>query len=733
MTNSHTPDTKRDFFVSCAKGLEPLLQDELQACGITSMRQTVAGLYFSGSLESAYRLCVFSRLANRVICLIASGPARDADEVYQLVRTLDWRQHMRHDQTLAVRSSGTTAQLNHTRFTAQKVKDAVVDQFLEAGEPRPSVSRDEPDLLIHAVLRTGDLILGIDLVGNSLHRRHYRQEQGVAPLKETLAAAVLIRAGWPEQMKDPAPLLYDPLCGSGTLLIEAMLMGLDIAPGLLREKKLSGWLQHQDERMQAILTEAEQRREAGRSWPGRALGCDIERDSLQKARRNAERAGLYDQIDFEYTPLDKARAPEGTSLLICNPPYAERLGDEPEALALYQELGQLLRQQPPGTRAAVLTARPEWGRLLGVHSHRQYALFNGAIPVTLLCFQISDETIYRQQRSSDTLPQPGRIDPASLDSGARMLANRLRKNLKNVGRWARQQGHECYRLYDADMPEYAFAIDLYGSQVHMQEYRAPSTVSEENASLRRRQAIEAVMAVLELPADAISLKMRQRQRGKDQYESLSRDGENLVVHEGPARLKVNLWRYLDTGLFLDHRPTRRYIGEHARGKRFLNLFCYTGAATVQAALGGARESLSIDLSNTYLDWARENLALNDIDGKQHRLLRADCLAYLEKAASSGRESFDLIFLDPPTFSNSKSTEQTLDIQRDHAELIEQCMKLLTPEGLLIFSTNRRRFQLDESVRNLYHTEDFSRASIDRDFARNPDIHQAWLIRHRSKD
>jgi 23S rRNA (guanine2445-N2)-methyltransferase / 23S rRNA (guanine2069-N7)-methyltransferase len=320
---------------------------------------------------------------------------------------------------------------------------------------------------------------------------------------------------------------------------------------------------------------------------------------------------------------------------------------------------------------------------------------------------------------------------AALDEGGVMLANRLRKNLKHIGRWAQQKGIECYRLYDADMPEYSFAIDVYNDEkqvirVHMQEYKAPASISEADAAQRRKQAVVAVQNVMELPGDKVAIKVRERQKGKQQYQPTERDGEDIIVNEGDARLIVNLEKYLDTGLFLDHRPMRRYVNEIAHGKDVLNLFCYTGSVTVQAALGGARHTVSVDLSRTYINWARRNLELNGLDLYQNELVELDCITYLQKY----RDKFDLIFLDPPTFSNSKSTDNVLDIQRDHALLIDLCMKRLNAGGLLIFSNNMRRFKMDDTVAEQFDVQDYSAQSLDKDFERNTRIHQTWLIRAR---
>ncbi len=320
------------------------------------------------------------------------------------------------------------------------------------------------------------------------------------------------------------------------------------------------------------------------------------------------------------------------------------------------------------------------------------------------------------------------------------LSNRLQKNLRVLGKWAQQQGVSCYRLYDADLPEFAFAVDIYDDRVHIAEYQAPAKIDPAKVEARREGMLRALHEVLGVPAHTLSIKSRERQRGTKQYEQEDNLGKFFTVREGKAKLYVNLTDYLDTGLFLDHRAIRRFIFERAAGKRFLNLFCYTGSATVHAALGGAASSLSIDLSNTYLEWARRNFQENRVGGKRHRLKRADCVGFLETPVDRRPPSlddeeaeekgvFDLIFLDPPTFSNSKKTDNVLDIQRDHAKLITGCMARLASGGLLIFSNNFRGFRLDAAIQARYKVTDFSKQSLDRDFQSNPKIHQTWLIEH----
>ncbi len=303
-----------------------------------------------------------------------------------------------------------------------------------------------------------------------------------------------------------------------------------------------------------------------------------------------------------------------------------------------------------------------------------------------------------------------------------MFANRLRKNLKRLGKWARKNRISCYRLYDADMPEYAVAIDIYGDWVHLQEYKPPASIDEEAARTRLEDILEVLPDVLGVRRERIVVKVRQRQKGTDQYRKQGREGEFLEVSEGSAKLLVNLTDYLDSGLFLDHRPVRQMIAEKSQGKRFLNLFAYTATATVHAALGGATTT-SVDMSNTYLEWARRNLELNGFSGEQHRLVQADCGEWLKQAAGE----FDLIFIDPPTFSNSKRMDDTFDVQRDHVALLKAATRLLAEGGEMIFSTNYRRFKFDFEAFPEMQIRDITTASIPEDFKRNRRIHQCYVL------
>ncbi len=719
-----------ELVLTCPKSLEGLLAEEAAGLGLTGVREQVAAVQGQGDLETAYRLCLWSRLANRVLLVLGRFPVDNPEELYQGVQAVDWQDHLLPNGSLAVEFSGRGAGIDNTHFGALKVKDAIVDQLRRLSGQRPSVDKLNPDLRVHLRLDRGEAVLSLDLSGHSLHQRGYRLQQGAAPLKENLAAAILIRAGWP-RIAAAGGALADPMCGVGTFLVEAGMMAADIAPNLRREHwGFSNWLGHVPALWKKLHAQAEERAAAGLARPPLWIrGYEADPRLIQPARNNIERAGLEGWIRVyqgELATFEPRPDRSQTGLVVCNPPYGERLGDEASLLYLYQHLGERLRQACLNWEAAIFTGAPELGKRMGLRSHKQYALWNGALPCKLLLFRVRPEQFVLAERGAEggAGQQPG-SEPARLSEGGQMFANRLQKNLKQLGKWARREGVQCYRLYDADMPEYALAVDIYGDWVHVQEYAPPRSIDPEKAQSRLLDALAAIPAALGVPSDKVVVKRRERQTGTRQYERQGSEGRFMEVQEGGVRLLVNLTDYLDTGLFLDHRPLRLRIQREAAGKRFLNLFCYTATATVHAAKGGARSTTSVDLSKTYLDWARRNLALNGFSEKQ-RLVQSDVLAWLAEE----RGEFDLIFIDPPTFSNSKRMEGVFDVQRDHVRLLDLAMAHLAPGGVLYFSNNFRKFQLDPALAERYAVEEISGATLDPDFARNPKIHRAWRLQAR---
>jgi 23S rRNA (guanine2445-N2)-methyltransferase / 23S rRNA (guanine2069-N7)-methyltransferase len=724
-----------ELFLTCPKGLDGLLLDEAQALGLEQARAQVSAIRGQGTLETAYRLCLWSRLANRVLLVLSRFTVTNADTLYEGVAAIDWSEHLEPSGTLAVEFSGKGSGIDNTHFGALKVKDAIVDGLRRLSGQRPSIDKVRPDVRIHVHLDRGEATVSLDLSGHSLHQRGYRLQQGAAPLKENLAAAILIRAGWP-QLAAQGGALADPMCGVGTFLVEAGLMAADIAPNLKREHwGFSNWLGHIPAVWNRLIDEAEDRAVAGLARPPLWIrGYEADPRLIQPARNNIERAGLSDWIKVyqgEVASFEPRPDKNQTGLVICNPPYGERLGDEASLLYLYQNLGERLRMSCLNWRAGVFTGAPDLGKRMGIRSHKQYAFWNGALPCKLLMFDVEPRQFVTGERSSQVSQSrdetQAAAEPAKLSEGGQMFANRLQKNLKQLAKWARKENIECYRVYDADMPEYAVAVDLYRDWVHVQEYAPPRTIDPEKAQSRLLDALAAIPKALNVDPARVVVKRRERQSGKKQYERQAAQGHFMEVTEGGVKLLVNLTDYLDTGLFLDHRPLRLRIQQEAAGKRFLNLFCYTATATVHAAVGGARNTTSVDMSRTYLDWGRRNLALNGFSDK-HRLEQANVMEWLE----NNRGEYDLIFIDPPTFSNSKRMEGVFDVQRDHGLLIDMAMARLARGGFLYFSNNFRKFELDPSLVSRYQVEEVTRDTLDPDFARNNKIHRAWRISAKPK-
>lgn len=730
--------------------MESLLADELRGLGAADVVETRAGVRFSGDLRSAYAACLWSRLANRVLLPVAHFAAPSPEELYERVREIDWAGHVKADGTLAVDFSSSGSVITHTRYGAQKTKDAIVDGFREATGVRPSVDLEHPDVRVNVYLRKDEATVSIDLSGASLHRRGYREPglQVAAPLKENLAAAVLIRAGWPAVAAQGGSLV-DVMCGSGTLLIEGAWMAGDVAPGLLRELfGFTHWSGH-DARMWAELTaEARERAGAGLRRLPAVFGSDHDPSAVAIACAAVGRAGLAELVTIEVRDLsesDPARLGDPRpGLVVANPPYGERLSEAKALEPLYAQLGAVLRERFVGWKAAVFTANPDLAKRLALRAHHMYTLYNGALEAKVLDFDIAPESFMRER----TVPP---------SPGARMFRNRLEKDLKHFGRWARRGGITCYRIYDADLPDYAVAVDVYevddgapdvrGRWAHVAEYEAPPTIDPKKAAARLAEATAVIPVVLEVPQDRVIVKVRRRQRKSSQYERLGGAGAMMEVREGDARYLVDLVDYVDTGLFLDQRVTRRLISEFAAGVSFLNLFGYTGTASVAAGLGGATATTTVDMSKTYLDWARRNMVANRLTGPKHTYVQADALQWLKDpgrglvGSSGGQEPhwvrargggqprrYGLIFLDPPTFSTSKRMAGTLDVQRDHVLLIRSAAALLDSGGVLLFSANLRTFKLDAQALSDLKVRDITRSTLPKDFERNPKIHSIFEIR-----
>ena len=718
------------FLATCPAGVGVYLAQELEGLGAQQIVERPVGVSFEGGVGLGYRACLWSRMANRIILQLGAAPASSGDELYEATRGIDWTAHLGANGSLLVDFAGRSADIRNAQFGAQRIKDAIVDQFREKGLGRPSVDLKQPDVRVSARLSKGRLILGIDLSGESLHRRGYRLDGGVAPLRENIAAAALWAAGWPERSQRGEALL-DPMCGSATLLLEGALMALDRAPGLSRQRfGFHGWVGYDEDQWRAVRSDAEERAVAVPANHLEIRGYDGDMQAVRRCQDNIGRLGLEDIVRIRCKDLAMVSRPTHRDLsrgvLVTNPPWGERMGQRDALPHLYNALGERMSEEFDNWLAVVLTSDLSLGKALGLRANKRHRFHNGRLDLHCLQFQLGAENRFRTlQQEAERGSEGQSTVPRVLSQGGQMVANRLRKNLKRLTPWLRREDVTCYRVYDADIPEYAAAIDVYEGRLHIAEYAAPKEIPEQKAAERFAQLVEGAREVFEVgAAGEIAVKQRLRQKGRDQYQRLETTRERIVVREGRVKALVNLHDYLDTGLFLDHRPLRAWLGRDASGGHFLNLFSYTGVATLHAALGGATTSTSIDSSATYLEWFKANLALNGLSDRQHRGVRADVRDWL----SEETRTYDLIMVDPPSFSNSKG-QADFDVQRDHFSLLELAMARLSDGGVLYFSTNHRKFVLDPAVQQTWQVQDVTQGSIPEDFSRNHRIHACWRLTH----
>jgi 23S rRNA (guanine2445-N2)-methyltransferase / 23S rRNA (guanine2069-N7)-methyltransferase len=694
-----------EFLVTAAKGLDELLLEELSSiCPNSQLKSKPGQVVMFADLEDAYKVCLWSRLANRVLLKLTDGPVAKAEDLYTIADQVNWPTHFTTKQTFVVDFNGTNQQINNTQFGALKIKDAIVDQFTTFFDERPSISKLSPDLRIHARLWRDNLSIYLDLSGRSLHQRHYRVKTGLAPVKEHIACAMLIRSGWSKEQELP---LIDPMCGAGTIVIEAALMAANIAPGLKREYwGFTHWQQHEDAVWQSMLLEAKQQIKAPSSL---IYANDLDLGVLALAKENAHNADVFQLIQFSHKDVNNFHV-SGTQpgFIVSNPPYGERLSDTASLFPLFQQWGAWLKQNFKNWHLSLLTSNRDLLRQMKLNAKKEYQLMNGKLECQLVNYVLDEQNC--QEREVKLIQND--------------FVNRLNKNLVRSKKWLKSQNIDCYRLYDADLPEYNVAIDCYADWLVVQEYAAPKNVPEHVAKRRLHEIVAALPQVTQIEPDHIVLKVREQQKGKNQYQKVAQTRQTIQVLENGALFLVNLKDYLDTGLFLDHRITRQLVQQQAKGKDVLNLFAYTGSVSVFAALGGAKSVTTVDMSNTYIEWAKDNFHLNKLKGAYH-FEQADCLTWLRQH----KQKYDLIFIDPPSFSNSKRMDSTWDVQRDYLDLIKDALTCLNTKGNIFFSNNLRQFKLDETSINQLGLKvtDLTKQTIPEDFQRNPKIHHCWLL------
>ncbi len=746
-----------EFFATCTRGLEKVLGDELRAAGVHCVRPLSAGVTFHGNVEDAYTALMWSRVASRILLNVQRIDAHDSDALYEGVKSIAWEEHIGTGSTIAIDAHGTNDNLRDTRFIALRTKDAICDRLREVYGERPDIDARRPDVRINLGLRGSKATVSIDLGGWSLEHRGYESasKPAGAPIRENLAAGMLLLAGWDKRAQDGAPLL-NPYCGPGTLAIEAAMIAGDIAPQLYRSQwGFERWLGHDELAWQRVLNRADDRAEAAAELEHPPIyAWDADDDALRYARACAKSAGVASVIEFSSEPPTFLAVGNvatgcqdgeavGAGLIACNLTGDGRFASLAQMPALYAQLATSVRTNPGVDALAALAADSYIDASLGLPLAAHVDVRNGASEASVRIYDVN----MASNADGTPVPAPVFVEVAGKkinvsDAAVEQFVARLSKVYKARRKWAKQNKVSAYRIYDADLPDYNMAIDLYCGAgpdegkmlVHVAEYAAPKKIDPVKAARRMTDALAVIPAVLGVDASDVFAKQRLRAKGGSQYARKPREaayeGRKLITQEYGLLFEVDLGDRLDTGLFLDHRETRKLIYQLAAGKVFLNLFAYTGTASVYAAAGGAKYTTTVDMSNTYQEWTRRNFELNDLVDSHMELERADVLSWVKDQRHS-KNRWDLIFVDPPTFSNStKMGRRTWDVQADHAELLINVSRLLTRTGAIVFSCNLRDFKpdVDKLKKAGVVINEITERTIPEDFERNKKIHHCYVLR-----
>ena len=716
-----------ELLAACAFGLEAIVRRELEGLGIEAKIDGPGKVAFDGDWETIAKANLWLRCADRVLIRIARFPAPDFDALFDTTRDLNWADWIPADGEFPVTGQSIGSALTSVPAIQRSVKRAVVES-LRTGHRCEGLSETGPTFRLHTSLLKDVATITLDTTGRSLHRRGYRTDVSRAPLKETLASALVYLSFW-----KPERPLADPFCGSGTIPIEAARLGRRMPPGMDRSHQFLSWPQMDASLWGDLVAEA--RSAILPHLPEKILGSDIDGRVLASARENARRAGVEADIHFERLPATEFRCRRRFGCLITNPPYGQRLQSGPERSQLenlYRQLPAVLAGLPTWSHY-VLTAMPRFESLVSKTADRRRKLYNGRIECTYFQYHGPKPVVELRQDPSgvgqvrlvhaDGDVAFGALDQKSQEQ-ASLFASRLQKRARHLRRWPTRRRIGCYRVYERDVPEIPLVVDRYEDHLHVTEYERPHDRDPAMHAKWLQLMAKTAGETLGVQSANVHLKSRTRQKGLTQHEKVNHTDHSIIVHEGGLKFSVNLEDYVDTGLFLDHRNTREMVRAESSGKRVLNLFCYTGSFTVYAIDGGAASTTSVDLSPNYIRWATHNLSLNGQVGASHRLIASDVRAFLRDHPAG--EHYDLVVLDPPTFSNSKRTERDWSVQADAVDLIRDLLPLVSPGGLVYFSTNFRRFKFDESQLSGVRIHEVSRQTVPEDF-RNRRIHRCWKI------
>lgn len=740
------------LIATAAAGTEAVVKRELTALGYEARTTTPGRLLFPADAAAICRTNLWLRAGERVLIQMDSFPATDFGALFDGTTAIRWEEWLPRDAEFPVSGRSHHSQLSSVPACQKIVKRAIVERLRQAHRTE-ELPETGPRYAIEVNLRDDVATLTLDTTGVGLHKRGYRRLVGEAQLRETLAAVLVQLSYW-----RPGRVLADPFCGTGTIPIEAALIGRNMAPGLNREFAAEQWPTFDARLWQQAREEA---RDAVQPPLGeRLLAYDIDGEVLSLARYHAEQAGVADDIHWQQRPFSELRAKAEYGCLVTNPPYGERLSDERAVAELYRTFPLVLRRLPTWS-FYILSSRPDLESLVGQAADRRRKLYNGPLECTYYQFHgpkpprddVAKEPAAATEDVDDAAsdaPEESRADAAPISSEpvrradpkpryiapafgglkesatrqAEEFANRLRNRARHFRRWPKR-GITCYRLYERDVPDVPLVVDRYEDALHISEFARPHDHSPAEHADWLDLMTRTAAKVLEVPRERVFVKHRDRQRGADQYGRVDDRNARLTVHEGGLKFIVNLSDYVDTGLFLDHRLTREMVRKAASGKRVLNLFAYTGSFSVYAAAGGAAATTTVDKSATYTGWARENLELNGFTGETHRIIRSETREFIDRLTP--RDEWDVVVVDPPTFSNTKGSDVDWDVQRDHAELLLKLAPHIAASGTVYFSTNFRRFKFDEAaLAACYRIRDITRQTIPEDF-RNERIHKCWWL------
>lgn len=735
--NSHS----FNLIATCAFGLELPVKWELSKLGYDGKVISPGKVGFAGDWKAVARTNLWLRVADRVQIEIARFQAADFDALFDTTRDMDWSQWLGADAKFPVSGRSRHSQLTSVPAVQRSVKRAIV-MSLQREYKTETLPETGPEYRIEIALLNDEATLTLDTTGPSLHKRGYRRLIGDAPIKETLAAAMISLSVW-----NPDRPLIDPFCGSGTIPIEAAMIGLNIAPGLKRDFLAAEWPQMDQVFWKQAREEALDLQQLDRQM--QIMGTDVDTEVLSLARKHAELADVTEHVHFQQRSFDGLRSKREYGCVITNPPYGKRLEEEKGLKPLYKSIPAVLQRLPTWSHF-IITSMPHFEKIIQKSATRRRKLYNGRIECMYYQYlgprppRKNDEI---QNGAVSSVPVVDSKDPVSSEqetkqpekkivadtavfgglgdkdrSQAELFATRLQKRARHLRKWPKK-GITCFRLYERDIPELPFVVDRYEDCFHITEYDRPHDRHLDHHASWLELMKKTVAKTFEVPIQRVFMKTRGRQAGKTQHEKIKSDQRRITVSEGDLKFLVNLSDYVDTGLFLDHRITRQMVRDEAKGKRFLNLFAYTGSFSVYAAAGGAASTCTVDWSNTYLDWARDNMHLNGYEDPKHIFVNRDAATF---AADLSANEFDLVVVDPPTFSNSKRTEEVWDVQRDHAKILNQVRDSLSPNGLIYFSTNFRKFKLAEEELAGFKIIEISKQTVPDDF-RNQRIHRCWKL------